>query len=944
MHHRAQLIALASLTAMLAVPAAAVDRRIFVRQAAVNELAARAAQVAMDPATGSPRLVRISPGSLNLEGADPKNRMLSFFERFGEAFGIENPARNLELVESAEDQLGMTHLSFSQVYEGLPIFGAELKAHFNRNGELVAVNGAVVPDIAIDPSPTLGTADAAAIARAVVAKNRGPRADDLEISTPVLCVYRKGLIRGVPGANHLAWEVEVSHLTSLRDYVYVDAHDGQILNRISAIHQITRNIYHHEDVLSHRIWTEGDALPYSGLGSEKDAEVNEIITATREVYDLFSNLSGGVHLSPSGHDSPMGAVYEPEESEDLFCPNAWAGRDTTYYCFGVASDETIGHEWTHSYGFFTHNLIHQWQPGALSEGYADIFGEMLDIRNRRGLDEPSALRDAQSCSVFGGGLVPSLTVHSPAEVARVYDAGLAEFNPLPPWTVRATLELADDGTGITSDACENLGSFTPGRIALIDRGSCPYRDMVINAFDAGAVAAIIANNEQDFPDRIRWMAGDGPRLDIPAFMISYNDGVALKAVLDQGVEATFLAIASEDNSLRWLIGEDDPALGTIRDMWHPECFSRAGRSGSRSYWCYGFFDDGGTHSNCGVPSHAFALLVDGGRYNGRTISPIGWTRAAHIYWRAMSVWETPTTRFPGHADALELSCEELINQSLADLETGLISSEVISASDCDQVAAAMLAVEMRDEPLNCALARVLAPNPPPVQPTQVLYSVDFSSDPGPSWARSNQGVYQEYDTSRNWRWTHSLPAELDGGAMWAENSSLIGDCLPGSNDQSGVLYLESPVITVPAPASQLMLVFDHYVATEEGWDGGNLKISINGGPWELIPGSAFIFNNYNWMVIESGIDDEEERQNTNPLAGEPAYTGGWSEDEPHAGWGQSQIDLGAFADGGDTVRIRFDFGNDGCTGGRGWYVANFKVLFTEERETLVRRPSRRIRP
>jgi Zn-dependent metalloprotease len=47
--------------------------------------------------------------------------MLSFFERFGEAFGIENPARNLELVESAEDQLGMTHLSFSQVYEGLPV-------------------------------------------------------------------------------------------------------------------------------------------------------------------------------------------------------------------------------------------------------------------------------------------------------------------------------------------------------------------------------------------------------------------------------------------------------------------------------------------------------------------------------------------------------------------------------------------------------------------------------------------------------------------------------------------------------------------------------------------------------------------------------------------------------------------------------------------------------
>ena len=940
----ARLSILVCLPAMLAMPAIAVDRQAQARQAAIDELAARVASVALDKATGSPRLVRISPGTVELDGVDVKSRAVDFFQVFGEAFGLQDPARELQLTEMAEDQLGMTHLSFGQVYEGIPVFGAELKAHFDRNGELVAVNGAVVPNIAIDPSPTVGATEAAAIARAVVAKNRGLPGDELEISNPALRIYRSGLVRGVPGANHLAWEVEVSRLPTVRDFVYVEAHDGQLLDRIPGIHRLRRQIYHREKTSANLIWTEGDALPFTGLDPQRDAEVNEIIAATGEIYNLFSNLSGGTYLSPGGGDGTMTAVYEPEGDEDHECPNAWAEPLTTYYCFGVASDETVGHEWTHAYSMFTHDLIYAWQPGALSESYSDIFGELLDLLNRRGMDEPSAFRDASGCSVFGGQLQPSLTVNAPAAVAGEYDYGYAAFNPPRPWSVTAILELVDDGAGLTSDACEALVGFTAGRIALIDRGDCPFRDMVVNAFDSGAVGVIVANNDRENPDRRINMSGDGPRLEIPAFLISYNDGVALKAVLDQGVEATLLAQASEDNSVRWLIGEDDPALGAIRDMWHPECFQNPGRTGSPSYWCYGIVDNGGVHHSCGVPNHAFALLVDGGTYNGQTVASIGATKAAHIYWRAMTVWQTPTTKFIDHADALELSCEELVDQDLTDLATGSVSSEVIRVSDCDQVAAAMLAVEMRDEPVNCTLDRVLAPDPPPVLLAQELYSVVFDSDPGSSWARSNDGVFAEHDTTRNWRWTDSLPGGLDGAAVWAENSSLIGNCEPGEDDQSGVLYLESPVITVPSHASEAVLLFDHYVATEEGWDGGNLKVSVNEGPWNRVPRSAFIFNPYNWMVILSGDRDAGARENTNPLAGELAFTGGWNEDIPYAGWGQTQIDLGNFVRRGDSFRIRFDFGNDGCIGGKGWYIANFKVLINEEREPSMRRPIRRTRP
>ena len=37
-------------------------------------------------------------------------------------------------------------------------------------------------------------------------------------------------------------------------------------------------------------------------------------------------------------------------------------------------------------------------------------------------------------------------------------------------------------------------------------------------------------------------------------------------------------------------------------------------------------------------------------------------------------------------------------------------------------------------------------------------------------------------------------------------------------------------------------------------------------------------------------------------------------------WGQSQVDLSSFAVTGNTIRLRFEFGVDGCNGLDGWYL------------------------
>jgi Zn-dependent metalloprotease len=853
----------------------------------------------------------------------PNGKAKGFFAEYGGLFGVRNANTELAELSTFTDGQGYTHISYQQVHRGVPVFAAILQAHVSSSNDLTAMNGVFVPDINVNTNPSFNGAEAAERALADVLANppqnevTGTSIDVSGVSAnaATLYVYRDGLIQDVNGPNLLVYEVEVTNGSSVREKVYIDAHSGKIVNRISLIHDaLFRRLF--EMNTGNQVWQEGDPFP----GSLTQDQANIVDFSGDSYYHFFNAF---------GRDSYDGAGAEMQSVNNdprINCPNAnWNGI-TTNYCNGVTSDDVVAHEWGHAYTDYTHNLIYQWQSGALNESYSDIWGEVVDMLNGKGTDSPAPVRTVNSCTSFTTP-IPQLIVNSPANIADTYAAAGAAFGPgLDTTGVTGNVVLGDDGTDSTSDACTalvNAGDIN-GNIALVDRGTCAFTVKVKNAQNAGAIAVIVANNAVGPPAP---MGGADPTITIPSIMVALSTGNTIKSELTTGVNVTMrVGAGATEDSYRWLMGEDSTAFGgAIRDMWAPTCMSDPGKVSDAQYHCAAS-DGGGVHTNSGVPNHGFSLLVDGGTYNGQTVNAIGMVKAAHLYWRAQAVYQTPTSNFNDHADALQASCQDLIGVPLEGLSTTSTpagpSGQSISAADCAAVDAMIEAVELRVDPAaQCNFQPILQQDPPPLCTGQrnpaVLYHEDFE-DGLAEWTLTNQGVFAGWPDF-DWELSSSLPGDRSGSAAFAPDP-IIGNCDGGAGDVSGVMYLESPVIHIPnAAVLTPRLTFEHYVATEAGWDGGNLKISINGGPYMLVPDGAYTFNAYNTTLQTAAAG------NTNPLAGQRAFSG-TDGGSLFGSWGQSQVNLAALGvQPGDNIRLRYDFGMDGCNGLDGWYVDDVMV-------------------
>ena len=133
---------------------------------------------------------------------------------------------------------------------------------------------------------------------------------------------------------------------------------------------------------------------------------------------------------------------------------------------------------------------------------------------------------------------PNLHVNGPAPAVGDYEVGLATFGPpLSESGVTGDVALANDGVGVTTNACEPLVNPVAGKIVLLDRGGCTFVTKVKNAQNAGAIGVVVADSVPGCPPP--GMTGSDPTITIPSVRISQSDGDLLKANL-AGMNATLL--------------------------------------------------------------------------------------------------------------------------------------------------------------------------------------------------------------------------------------------------------------------------------------------------------------------------------------------------------------------------------------------------------------------
>gem|GEM_PF-4513438 len=159
----------------------------------------------------------------------------------------------------------------------------------------------------------------------------------------------------------------------------------------------------------------------------------------------------------------------------------------------------------------------------------------------------------------------------------------------------------------------------------------------------------------------------------------FQSGAINESMSDVIGELVDLADATGNDApeVRWLLGEDLPsrAGGVARDMADPTAFGQPDHTASNLYdFAPDYDDNGGVHTNSGVPNKTAYLVVDGtagepgGAFNGAAFPGIGADKAALLYWTALQSL-TPAADFNDLAAVLQQSCANLAATGAAGVVT-----------------------------------------------------------------------------------------------------------------------------------------------------------------------------------------------------------------------------------------------------------------------------------
>lgn len=328
------------------------------------------------------------------------------------------------LVKEETDNIGFTHFKYQQYYDEIKVQGGEYIIH-KKGEDISSISGNFYDNLNINTIPTISEEQAfdyaireiPASQYAWEAKNEKRPKGEIIIA-PLKGNFEKDNFR-------LCWKFDVStskpKISSFS--VFIDANNGQVVNKISLINNedatgVAYTLYnsnpvnittdYYWDWIGYEYRLQETARPIRTYDSGFLLEI--ALASDYEDDDNYWNYSGddntlaGCHVhwsmeqvydyyqtnfNRNSYDNNFGYIesyvdYDFSQTNTYLNQNAsWNG---TYFAFGdggpnadyVAGLDIVAHEFTHAVTQFTAGLIYQNESGALNESFSDIIGASIE--------------------------------------------------------------------------------------------------------------------------------------------------------------------------------------------------------------------------------------------------------------------------------------------------------------------------------------------------------------------------------------------------------------------------------------------------------------------------------------------------------------------------------------------------------------------------------------
>lgn len=348
--------------------------------------------------------------------------------------GCSSPKDELEYLSTNKDEYG-TSFRFEQVYQGIPVYGKNVVVSTDVSGYTSALRSSFVSDININTTPNLSSDEAEQ--KLIEYGYEEPQFDKLYIYVD----------DSVP---KLAWNIIAKTSEGMNCNVLLDAVDGQILfenlspYELFAIGTTTGtgvselgttetfpvtyvkifgNTRFNLVDLSRNIWVydfesrTGTTLANADLAVNTnntwDAIEVSAMSNVKKAYDFYFNNFGRKGLDDGNSKisviindvTNVANSYYSGSSDSLNF-----GHGGSYIHSGAAALDTVGHEFTHGVVRYTTSLNSYYRdaPGAINEGYADIFGYFIEgdndaewLHREDNTNNARALRNMSNPAEFG---------------------------------------------------------------------------------------------------------------------------------------------------------------------------------------------------------------------------------------------------------------------------------------------------------------------------------------------------------------------------------------------------------------------------------------------------------------------------------------------------------------------------------------------------------------